>query len=309
VLSSATGKRSRKAKLSQEGREAIPSSPPRSNKSTPEGQPPVKRRPKDDRMEVDTEAAVRQLSLDDSALMPPPPPPPYTKSSDPSLNPLAVNTRLCTRPASSSSQPTPTKGASSHITDLAKEYAAAAAAASTTTPQTDENRRIVTSNDPVVREHVALQKLSLKPKGRVQRLLSMAPTPEETRNHRTAKRREQRARAAALQTHHEKLMRRLHDVGQFSETGLELWELLMIEFALQPSSAGLSSGQMRMRYQEQLYAARLREFVPRQHGVGALPELRQLLLKYPDARALAMARLRHAKYFTPHGRAPWRQAP
>ena len=47
-----------------------------------------------------------------------------------------------------------------------------------------------------------------------------------------------------------------------------------------------------------LYAARLREFVPRQYGVGALPELRQLLLKYPDARALAMARLRHAKYFT-----------
>jgi hypothetical protein len=35
-----------------------------------------------------------------------------------------------------------------------------------------------------------------------------------------------------------------------------------------------------------------------QRGIGLLPELRQLLLKYPDARELALARIRHAKYFT-----------
>jgi hypothetical protein len=85
--------------------------------------------------------------------------------------------------------------------------------------------------------------------------------------------------------------------GWYSDKGLELWQLLVIEFSIQPSNLG-SSGQMRTRYQEQLYAARLKEYLPRQRGIGLLPELRQLLLKYPDARELALARIRHAKYFT-----------
>ena len=176
---------------------------------------------------------------------------------------------------------------------MAKDYAAAATAISKTTPKTEENRRTLASNDPVIREQVEEQMARLKPRGRVQRLLSMAPTPEEQRAHRTQKRREQRARRKLLQGHYDALVRRLQDVGQYSDKGLELWELLMIELSLQPSNVG-SSGQMRTRYQEQLYAARLKEYLPRQRGIGLLPELRQLLLKYQDARELAMARIRHA---------------
>jgi hypothetical protein len=225
-------------------------------------------------MDIENET-VRRLA------MPPPSAPlePYQKSRDHALNPLSISSTLRPQPAQeargectvggSSSQPTPTGGASTHVTDVAKDYAAAATAISKTTPKTEENRRTLASNDPVIREQVEEQMARLKPRGRVQRLLSMAPTPEEQRAHRTQKRREQRARRKLLQSlqgHYDALVRRLQDVGQYSDKGLELWELLMIELSLQPSNVG-SSGQMRTRYQEQLYAARLKEYLPRQRGV------------------------------------------
>ena len=190
-----------------------------------------------------------------------------------------------------------TRVPSPQVTDIAKEYAAAAAATKTT-PRTEENTRVLQSSDPIIQEQLALQREQLRPRGRVQQLFTARPTADEQRTQRTRKRREQRARAKLLEQHHATLLRRLHDCGQYSKEGLTLWELLMVEFALQPSSAGLSSGQMRTRYQEKLYAARLRDHVPRQRGIGLLPDLRQLLLKYGDARAQALARLRHAKYFT-----------
>jgi hypothetical protein len=245
--------------------------------------------------------SVRTLNLESELMPPPPARVPYEKAKDPTFNPLAINSIRRSRPAvvcgESTAGATPSKAVvSTHVTDIATSYAAAAAAVSKTTPKTDENKRILSSSDPVIREQVEAQKATLKLQGRVQRLLSMGPTREEQREYRTQHKRELRARAKLFAREHDALMRRLQDVGQYSDKGLELWELLMIEFALQHDNVG-SSGQMRTRYLEQLFAARLKEHVPRQHGVGRLTELRQVLLKFSDVRALALTRLRHAKYF------------
>ena len=248
-----------------------------SAKTSPEGQQPAKRRTRRSRtagMEIENDVLVRNL-MHDHELMPPPAAP-YSKLNDPALNPLSINKSACVTTAGSgqgvtSAQPTPTKGPSTHVMDTAKSYAAAAAATKTT-PKTEENTRVLQSADPVIQEQLVLQRASLAPRGRVQQLFTARPTVDEQRAHRTQKRREQRARAKLLEQHHTALMRRLQDVGQFSEKGLELWELLMIEFAMQPSNVG-SAGEMRTRYLEQLYAARLKEHVPRQRGIGLLPEL------------------------------------